>query len=221
MSGSQAASTEVSTETLPAETQTSTEKTPASTKVETPAPAPEKKVEPSTVETKETTLTQKAVAPEKYDLKLPENSLLDPTHVEKISSYAKEKGLSNEQAQEILNRENEVLTAYDATQKETYNKIKENWRTEAEADKEVGGEQHKESVHYAQQVVNRFGSDVFKKALVDTGFGNHPELLRIFARIGRVMSPDKLVLPGTQPVVGTKKSVEAKLYDHESSKTKE
>src|SRR5688572_20896218 len=55
---------------------------------------------------------QKPVVPEKYDLKLPEGSLLEAAQMEKISAYAKEKGLSNEQAQELLERENDAVSGY-------------------------------------------------------------------------------------------------------------
>ena len=42
------------------------------------------------------------VAPEKYDLKLPEGSKLDAKHIEKIAADAKARGLSQEDAQALL-----------------------------------------------------------------------------------------------------------------------
>jgi hypothetical protein len=51
--------------------------------------------------------TEAKVVPEKYDLKLPEASLLDASHVEKLTAFAKERGLSNDEAQALLERENQ------------------------------------------------------------------------------------------------------------------
>ena len=149
-----------------------------------------------------TKLTPPAL-PDKYELKLPDNSLLDPSTIERISTYAKEKGLSNEAAQEVLNRENAAVTAYHEAQNQQVTEIRNAWVKEAEADKEIGGDKFKENLSLAKRVVDRFGSEAFKTALNETGFGNHPEVIRTFARIGLLMADDKLVTSG-QSSGGTK-----------------
>jgi hypothetical protein len=60
-------------------------------------------------------------------------------------------------------------------------------------------------------VVARFGSDSLKAELSKTGYGNHPEMVRLLTRIGKAMAPDQLVLPGTQ-AGGTQKSAADVLY---------
>ena len=137
------------------------------------------------------------IVPEKYELNLPEGSLLDPSTIEKISAYAKEKGLSNEAAQEVLNRENAIVTAYHEAQNQQVTEIRNAWVKEAESDKEIGGDKFKENLELAKRVVNRFGSEAFKAALNETGFGNHPEVIRTFARIGLLMADDKLITGGS------------------------
>lgn len=136
--------------------------------------------------------------PDKYELKLPESSLLDPSITERISAYAKEKGLSNEAAQELIDRENQVVTSYHEAQLQQVEGIKGQWVKDAEADKEIGGEAFKENIELAKRVIDKFGSDAFKAALNETGFGNHPEVIRIFTKIGKLMAEDKLVLAKTQ-----------------------
>lgn len=151
-------------------------------------------------------------APENYDLKLPEDSLLDPSTIERISAEAREKGLSNEAAQELIDREHQAVSAYKEAQDEQVKEIQDSWVSTAEADKEIGGDAFKENVELAKRVVDRYGSDDFKKALNETGFGNHPEVLRIFTRIGKEMGEDRLVEPGSQ-TTGGKKNIEDVLYD--------
>ncbi len=136
--------------------------------------------------------------PDKYELKLPEGSLLDPSATERISAYAKEKGLSMEAAQEVLNRENQAVTAHHESQLKQVDVIKTQWVKDAEADKEIGGEKFKENIELAKRVIDKFGSDAFKTALNETGFGNHPEVIRIFTKIGRLMGEDKLVMAKSQ-----------------------
>ena len=41
------------------------------------------------------------IVPEKYDLKIPDGALITPADVERIATFAKERGLSNEEAQAV------------------------------------------------------------------------------------------------------------------------
>lgn len=148
--------------------------------------------------------------PEKYDLKLPDGSLLEASHIERISSFAKEKGLSNEMAQSLLEREHGAVSSYAEAQKQNYNKTVDSWAKLVEADSEIGGEGYKKNVELASRVIKRFGSESLVKALNETGYGNHPELVRAFTRIGKAMTEDQLVMPGTQPPA--KPSMEDRFY---------
>lgn len=180
---------------------------PAPAKVEPPVAAPAAPVEPAKVDppvepakATEAPAAQKPVVPEKYDLKLPEGSVLDAKSVEKVSSYAKEKGLSNVQAQEILEREHSAVADFVNAQKAHMDEKVSSWQSALTSDAELGGEALKANAELSSRVVTRFGSDEFKKILKDTGLGNHPELVRVFSRIGKSMGDDQLVLPGSQPV---------------------
>lgn len=151
------------------------------------------------------------VVPEKYDLKLPEGSQLDAAHVEKVSSFAKEHKLSNEEAQAIIDRDNANIASYADGQNAKLKERQEAWKTESSTDKEYGGEAFAQNAELAKRVIQRFGSDALKTALNDTGLGNHPELLRVFVRIGKAMSEDQLVLPKNE-AGGGKKSMEEVFY---------
>lgn len=163
-----------------------------------PEKVEEVKAEPKEEEVKEDKKEEEA-PPEKYELKLSEDSLLDSSVVERIAAEAKERGLSQDDAQKLLDRENSAVTSYQKLQEEEYKQRSGAWVDEIKSDKELGGEAFNENAELAKRVTQRFGSEAFLKTLDETGLGNHPELVRTFVRIGKSMKDDQLVLPGAQP----------------------
>lgn len=158
---------------------------------------------------------EKPAVPEKYELKLPDGSLLKPERLEKIAAFAKERGLSNEQAQAIVERENEAVSEYASLKDQTVEAEVNKWVELSKNDKEFGGPAFKENVELAKRVVNQFGSEEFKKALNETGLGNHPELIRFAHRIGKMMKEDQFVLPGRSQAKA-EKSLEELFYGKKS-----
>lgn len=169
------------------------------------------------VTTDEAAVETTSNVPEKYDLKLPEGSLLKPADLEKISSYAKEKGLSTDQAQMLLDQRHSAITEYDASQKNLLKTTAEGWMTESKNDKELGGDAFAKNAELAKRVVDRFGTEAFKNALNETKLGNHPELLRVFTRIGKAMAEDTLIVPGS-PAGGKSQSMEELFYGSTTTK---
>jgi hypothetical protein len=198
-------------------TATPTQETPAT---ETPkavegAGTPAPKTEAKAAAPADAQASPKAEAPKEetpvvYDLKIPEGSLIDPAQVEKIASFAKERGLSSAHAQELLDRENEALSSFAQRQQEAYKQTQNGWITTIQNDKELGGAMMKENMELSKRVIDKYGSESLKQELISTGLGNHPELVRVFARIGREMSDDKLVIAGSHN--STKKSMEEIFY---------
>lgn len=199
------------TEAAPVETQVQTQvsETP---KVETPVV--ETKVEevvqanPETTEKKPE--VEAKIVPEKYDLKLPEGSLLDAKAIETISSYAKEKGLSNDEAQALINRDSSLVAEYKNSQETAFKQVAETWVSQVKEDKEIGGASFKENAELAKRVIKKFATDDFSKVLDNTGLGNHPELVRVFVRIGKQMGEDKFV--NATHVGAEKKSIADRVY---------
>lgn len=134
--------------------------------------------------------------PEKYELKVPEGSLLDTSHAEKIAAFAKEQGFSQEQAQTFLERDASLIQEYSESQTNQLYDMSEQWRTQIETDKEFGGERFKESVVLANAVVNKYFSQDFAKLLETTRYGNHPDLFKGLCKIGKELDAGKLVLGG-------------------------
>lgn len=212
----QAASTEttsqVDTKAASDTSATQTAVAQAASTSETLAATTEAKIAATEVKTAEQTTTtgEKSAVPEKYELKIPEGSNLKTADIEKVSSYAKENKLSNEQAQDLLVKRSEAVGDYVQSQKTELTTRVEAWVGDIKSDKELGGDNYLQSVEQAKRVVDKFATDAFKKTLTDTGLGNHPELVRVFARIGKVMSDDTLVKAGN--IGNGKKSAEEIIY---------
>lgn len=144
-------------------------------------------------------------------LTLPEGSLMDAKATETLASFSKEHGLSEKQAQASLERESAALSAYveNATKSMEAESVK--WVEDIKKDTEFGGDKFNQTAESAKRFVTRFGDPEFQKALTDTGFGNHPGLVKMLARAARAMGDDKLVMPGAQPST-TPKSAEDIMY---------
>lgn len=180
------------------------EKAPAPAVVETPKPAEEKKDEKAPD-------AKPPVVPDKYDLKLPDGSLLHASHVEKIATDAKALGLSQEQAQGMLNRESQLRASYVEAAQEELNQKSEAWVEEIRADKELGGAEFERTAEMSKRFIDRFADAETKQTLNDTKLGNHPGLVRMIARAAKLMSEDTMVIPGAQVGV-QKKSAADILY---------
>jgi hypothetical protein len=163
---------------------------PSKTQAEKPvADAPNKEAA-----AKETPKEKKDEAPKEISLKIPDGAKLDAAHVEKIATFAKERGLSQEQAQAMLDRDAKLVSDFAAQQETT----KAAWMAETETDTEVGGDKLKEASELAKRVVHRYGDKELLEELDKTGYGNNKLLVRLFSRIGRDLGEDRLVMPGSQ-----------------------
>jgi len=140
---------------------------------------------------------EKPAVPAKYELKLPENSPLSAAQVEAVSSYAKEKGLTNDQAQSILEERSTAVASYLTDQTQQFDAQVQKWKEAVQADPELGGANFTQSAHLSKQVAEKFGGAEFIKELDDTGFGNHPGLVRLLVRVGKAMDNDTLIRPGS------------------------
>lgn len=129
-------------------------------------------------------------------LKLPEGTSLDQTDLDEVSSFAKANGLNQAQAQAMLEREaaisKQLAADEPARQQEIIKENTSKWLEAAKADKDIGGEKFGQSAESAKRVVDRFASPAMKEIFNKSGFGNHPEVLRMFAKIGKAMAPDTL-----------------------------
>lgn len=162
---------------------------PDNTKVEPPADNKDKKVEPPADDK-----SKNEPLKDSKELKIPENSSIDDEALERIASFAKEQGLSKDKAQALLELEAKSLTAFETKQRESLMQMRKEWVEQVKTDKEIGGDNFNQSVELARRGLEKFATPEFIKGLTDTGFGDHPEVVRVFARIGKLIGNDKIIM---------------------------
>lgn len=143
-----------------------------------------------------------AAVPEKYDLKTPDGVALDEAALAEFEPIAKELKLTNEQAQKLADIHTKRMQETERANAEQWKQTTANWVNDIKADKEIGGANMDASVRHAQTALAKFGTPELKAQMDATGMGNHPELVRVFARIGKAMAEDNFIQSGKDGVVG-------------------
>lgn len=135
-------------------------------------------------------------APEKYEFQAGEGVELDADALKEFEPVARDLGLTNEQAQKLVDIYPKLLAGMQQRQTEAWQQQTEQWATEVKADKEIGGDKLTASVGVAQRALDTFGSPELKDYLNGTGLGNHPELVKFCVKVGKAMSEDNMVTSG-------------------------
>ena len=115
---------------------------------------------------------------------------LDPEVLTAFGDVAKELNLPQEAAQKVLDKVAPVIQAKQAKALEV---AKADWVSNSQADEEFGGEKLNDNLEIAKTALDAFGNDALKSLLVETGFGNHPEIIRFMYRAGKAISEDNYV----------------------------
>ena len=113
-----------------------------------------------------------------------------------IATWATEQGLTQAQAEAVLGREVSAKQSAAEALADQVTAAQTEWLEAAKADPEIGGAKFDASAESARRAIAAYGSDALKKALDETGLGNHPELIRVFAKIGAAMREDSFAGAG-------------------------
>ena len=139
--------------------------------------------------------TPASTAPEKYtDFTLPEGVTLDAKVIEAFSKTAKTLGLSQGNAQLVIS---EIAPVFKARGESAIAQVRADMLAASKADKDIGGGKFDTSVGLAKLAMEAHFSKEFNAFLNLTGLGNHPEMIRGLAKIGKPLAPDGWV-PGSK-----------------------
>ena len=73
----------------------------------------------------------------------------------------------------------------------------QDWEAASRADPEFGGEKLNENLAIANRALEAYDPQgTIRAMLAETGYGNHPDLIRFMLAIGRDLSPDRMVSGG-------------------------
>lgn len=128
---------------------------------------------------------EEKTSPESYVLDLP-NFQGSPEDLQFIADMAQQSGLPAKEASEFLRR-SEIY------QNILQEKTAEAWAEASRTDPEFGGAQFDANLAVAKKGYDMFATDELKGILEQTGYGNHPEVLRLFHKIGKLLGEDNIV----------------------------
>lgn len=130
-------------------------------------------------------------SPDTYaDFVMPEGVEIDTELLAEAVPLFKELGLTQEQAQKLVDFQAKQVQAGSQRQVDTFNQLMTDWQTKAKNDKEFGGEKFEENVAIARAAVNKFGTPELKQLLEEHGVGNHPEVIRFMVKVGKLTAED-------------------------------
>lgn len=132
-----------------------------------------------------------ARAPEKYDLQAPDDTTWTPEQLGAFEVQARDLGLTGTQAQKLL----EAAHANQRAALDAHAAQVDRWAEEVRMDKEMGGPHFEGTVMKARAALKEFDGEDKKLAaiLTETGYGNHPEVVRFFARLHGKMGGDTFI----------------------------
>ena len=150
------------------------------------------------------------VVPEKYEFKAPDGMELDAPLLAAVDPVFKELKLTQEQATKLFDTYNKAISATEAKRETDFKEWMKTTVTNYQAAlKKEWGAQHDANVVVAQRGMARVFSAEAKKLLDDTGLGSHPEFVKAFYQVGKMVSEDK---PPNGAPTGARKGTAEVLY---------
>ncbi len=142
-----------------------------------------------------------SLAPDAYALTPPDGVTLDEETLALATPVFRDLNLSNDQAQSLMPVAAEfarragaaAIATHQIDQARAFSAMTREWADNAKGDVEIGGVNWDRTMELSGKALDMLGfpcGSGFRTMLNDSGFGNHPELIRAFRRIGERLSED-------------------------------
>lgn len=152
-----------------------------------------------------------AGAPEKYeDFSIPEGFKVDPVAMEKFNTLAKEANLDQATAQKFISLQTQFMGQVAEAQAAEFREVVGDWLKRAKEDTEYGGQKYEASVEIAKTGLKAFATPELVELMNTFQVGNHPEIIRVFYRIGRAVSEGNMI--AGQPKGSTPTSLAERIF---------
>jgi hypothetical protein len=145
------------------------------------------------------------------EFKMPEGVTLDAEAIKPAVDLFKEAGLSQDQAQKFIDLAVSREQAIGKSGLKAFTDLQTKWRSDVQADPEIGGGKLTASMAAAARAIDRLGGQPLKDALNLTGAGNNPAVVKAFVLFGRAFSEDRFV-PGKDAAPAPRSAAET-IYD--------
>lgn len=130
-----------------------------------------------------------------YDYEVPAEmgEVVNQEAVDEFKSWAQKHNLSDEAAREAWQMGLDLQGGIAAQLQEKLTQQADEWMEQTKADEEIGGAKLAQTAAVAKKAMARYATPELKKVLNDSGIGNHPEMVRLFYKIGKSISEDSIV----------------------------
>tara|TARA_R110000787_G_C13443392_1_gene446704 strand:+ start:26300 stop:27004 length:705 start_codon:yes stop_codon:yes gene_type:complete len=129
--------------------------------------------------------------PDTYaDFVMPEGVELDSALLTEAAPLFKELGLTQDQAQKLVDFQAKQAQASSESNVDAFNQLMNDWQEQSKNDKEFGGDKFEENVGVARSAIDKFGTPELKQLLEEHGVGNHPEVIRFMVKVGKLTAED-------------------------------
>jgi len=133
----------------------------------------------------------------KYTLTMPDGVQVDQELLDELSPEFKAAGLTSRQAQALTDKFIAKQTERMKARTEDWGKTVAGWVDTAKNDPEIGGPKWDATVADARRALTTLGTPALREYLEASGGGNHPELIRVFAKVGAMTKEDNPAAGGT------------------------
>ena len=159
---------------------------------------------------------------EKLEYAAPEGFQIDDAMRSDLDGLFRDVNLDQATAQKMVDKHFDILNKHKSTYEEQMEGQRQEWATSARTDKEFGGADLAENLAGARKAMNSFSQPATDKGgkpllhsdgpmkgqqmtevealMAESGWGNHPAMIRVFHRINQAMSEDSFVQGDMKPV---------------------
>jgi hypothetical protein len=119
------------------------------------------------------------------DFKIPEGFHADDERLGDFKDKVSKLGFSQDQAQAALDMHAEAMASITSAQDDSWKQTTDGWLTDSKADKEIGGADFDKKSGVVKTAIDKFGTPELVKLFDDYKLNNHPEIRRVFYRVGK------------------------------------
>lgn len=120
-----------------------------------------------------------------YEFTAPDGIELDTASVDQFKAIAQELKLPKEAAEKIAG----IAIQREVARREAFQQQVQNWHDATTADPELGKAENQAT---ARKAIDTFGTPELKAMLNASGLGNHPEVVRMALKVGKLISEDTI-----------------------------
>lgn len=163
-------------------------------------------------EVKEEPEPEPAAKIEYTDFTLPKGVELSAEDLDAFKAEAAELGLDQGAAQKLIDRHVKAVQAQGQQMTELWADTQKKWQDEVKADPEIGGAKLPEVRTTIGKALAEYGAPGLKKALIITGAGNHPAMIKTLYNMARALTEGGHVAGNPPKAKAKPDSLAAALY---------